>query len=334
MNNTQIFASLGPASENPQVIKSMVKAGADGFCIPRLQQYKNQDLNQIEVIHELEKVFRRELPILLNLTGPHIHIENFSEYHVELRQFDQFILDTNCNTNSGNTSTVGINYKDLPRDLQPGDTLFLNYGVVELLVDHIDGSQIICRVIKEGRVGGHHVIHKKGGGFAVNALTNFNKNEIDLLSGFVFDYVVIPYVKDKEDVLSFKKLIRKVGSKAKLLARIERAEAIENIEEILGVTEGIVIDRDGLGAELGWGKVPALCLKLIKQAHEKNRMIVLSDGVLDSMVENSKPTHAELFDVALAVENKVDAVLITGPTAVGRFPVNTVSTVKKVIDKN
>ncbi len=261
-----------------------------------------------------------EVGILGDLQGPKIRTEKFREGTVFLREGDRFILDTSLGTDEGDRERVGVTYKTLAQEVFRGDILVLDDGRIVLEVQQVSGSEIHTVVITGGKLSNNKGINRKGGGLSASALTEKDKQDIKLAAELDVDYLAVSFPRDGNDMEEARRLLNAEGSEACLVAKIERAEALENIDEILMASDAIMVARGDLGVEIGDAELPAVQKELIHKARVFDRIVVTATQMMESMIENPIPTRAEVFDVANAVLDGTDAVMLSGETAVGKYP--------------
>ncbi|NWG75863.1 MAG: pyruvate kinase, partial [Rubrivivax sp.] len=270
-----------------------------------------------------------------DLQGPKIRIGKFEGGKVELRAGQRFILDAGCEL--GNAERVGLDYKDLPRDVRPGDVLLLNDGLIVLDVERVEGSEIHTTVRIGGVLSNNKGINKQGGGLSAPALTAKDVRDIETAMACGADYVAVSFVKNRTDVEMARQLAtiagEKHGIRPQIIAKIERAEAIPVLREILAAADGIMVARGDLAVEVGVAAVPALQKRMIKMAREANKLAITATQMMESMIHNPVPTRAEVSDVANAVLDGTDAVMLSAETAAGKYPVEVVETMASIVEE-
>ncbi len=326
VRRTKIVATLGPASESPEVLEAMIRAGTDVVRMNFSHGTREDHLLRTRRVREAAVRAGCEIAILGDLQGPKIRIERFREGAVELAEGAEFVLDANLDPEAGDVHRVGLTYKDLPRDVAPGDQLLLDDGRIVLEVTRVTDSEVHTRVVVGGRLSNNKGLNLRGGGLSAGALTDKDRRDIELAAELEVDYLAVSFPRSAEDLREARQLLREAGGKAGIVAKIERAEAIEPgvIEEIIAESDAIMIARGDLGVEIGDAELPAVQKRLIHLARTMDRIVITATQMMESMIENPIPTRAEVFDVANAVLDGTDAVMLSGETAVGRFPVQVV----------
>jgi pyruvate kinase len=287
-------------------------------------------MQRAETVRERAKAHGREIGIIVDLQGPKIRIGKFKNGRVTLQEGEMFTLDVDHPLDAGNQERVGITYKALPRDVERGATLLLDDGRIVLWVDKVDGSKVICHVVVGGELSNHKGINRQGGGLTAKALTDKDREDIRAAARMQADYVAISFPRSADDVNEARQLLRAAGGHGGIIAKIERAEAVTNIESIIDAADAIMIARGDLGVEIGDAAVPPIQKRLIKLAREHNKVSITATQMMESMIENAIPTRAEVSDVANAVIDGTDAVMLSAETAVGKHVVAAVSAMDRV----
>ena len=324
IRRTKIVATMGPATESDEAIDSLIKAGVDVVRLNFSHGTAEEHRARAEKIRRIGNENHRHLAILADLQGPKIRTEKFREGKVELAVGDRFCLNTECPDGEGDEQQVGVTYKKLPQDVKAGNTLVLDDGRIVLQVVTVDGPRIECTVTVGGELSDNKGINLKGGGLTAEVLTDKDRADIKTAALINCDYLAVSFPRNANDMIQARKLLEAEGCKAGLVAKIERAEALENIEEIIQASEAIMIARGDLGVEIGDAKLPAVQKKLIRTARRLNCVVITATQMMESMRDNPIPTRAEVFDVANAVLDGTDAVMLSAETATGRFPSETV----------
>jgi pyruvate kinase len=336
LRQTKIVATIGPASQNKATIIGMIAAGVNIFRL-NFSHQTGQDLQKLAVlIREAAAESLTNVAILADIQGPKIRIGRFATGQIHLHTGDEFILDGQLNPLDalGNTERVGLNYPTLPQEVSPNDVLVLNDGLIVLTVLRIEGQAIYTRVTLGGQLSDRKGINRFGGGLSAATLTQKDKADIQTAMSFKADYLAISFPKNAADMNEARQLADKAGEqfhhKTLLIAKIERAEAIAALDELIAASDGIMVARGDLAIEVGAAAVPALQKKMIKLARAANKLSITATQMMESMTSNPIPTRAEVSDVANAVLDGSDAVMASGETAVGRYPVETVKMMAEV----
>ena len=327
---TKIVATLGPATDDPKALDELIQAGVDVVRANFSHGSSEDHINRAESVRNRARAHGRQVGVLADLQGPKIRTERFKNNKVELVEGDRFILDANCATNDGDEERVGLTYKDLPNDVNRGDTLLLDDGRIVLWVEEISGAEIITKVQVGGILSNNKGINRMGGGLSAAALTEKDRADIKTAASMQADYVAISFPRCAADVHLARELLREAGGHGGIIAKIERAEAIDDIEEILAASDAIMVARGDLGVEIGDAELPAVQKSLIKRAREMNRVVITATQMMESMIENPIPTRAEVFDVANAVLDGTDAVMLSAETAAGKYPAKAVAAMARI----
>ncbi len=327
---TKIVATIGPASEPDAVLDGLIKAGVDVLRLNFSHGSVDDHLARVEKIRRLGQQNERFLAILADLQGPKIRVEKFAAGPIELAPGDKFTLDVELPADAGDQSRVGVTYKKLPEDVKAGDVLVLDDGRIVLDVDSVEGSQIKCTVSIGGELSNNKGINLKGGGLTAEVLTEKDKADIKTAALIDADYLAVSFPRNAADMNQARRLLEEAGGKAGLVAKIERAEALDNLEEIMRVSDAIMIARGDLGVEIGDAKLPAVQKEIIRKARDLNCVIITATQMMESMRDSPIPTRAEVFDVANAVLDGTDAVMLSAETATGRYPVHTVRSMSDI----
>lgn len=334
LRRTKILATLGPATDKPGVLESILKAGVNVVRINFSHGNKEEHLGRVQAVRDYAKKHQTFIGILMDLQGPKIRIANFSNgQKVSLEIGDEFILDADMDKNSGTQNSVGLAYKKLPQEVKTGNILLLDDGRTIMEVQTIDGAKIICKVTQAGILSDRKGINLRGGGLSADALTEKDKNDILIAAEAEADYVALSFPISGNDVRLTKKLLQEAGcNDVGVISKIERAEALkqEVIEDIVQESAGIMVARGDLGVEIGDALLPAQQKRLIKLARSNDKIVITATQMLESMIESPIPTRAEVFDVANAVLDGTDCVMLSAETAAGSFPENAVKTMAEV----
>jgi pyruvate kinase len=331
--STKIVATLGPSSSDKLVLERMLAAGVDVVRFNFSHGKAEDHLARAKLVREAAAASGREIAIMADLQGPKIRVGKFEGGKVELKNGARFVLDATVEL--GNAERAGLDYKDLPRDVKPGDTLLLNDGLIVLDVERVTGSEIHTLVRIGGDLSNNKGINKQGGGLSAPALTAKDVRDIETAMECGADYVAVSFVKNRTDVEMARRLAtiagEKHGVRPAIIAKIERAEAIPLLKEILDAADGIMVARGDLAVEVGNAAVPALQKRMIKQARAANKLTITATQMMESMIVNAVPTRAEVSDVANAVLDGTDAVMLSAETASGRYPVEVVEAMESIV---
>ncbi|WP_439890221.1 pyruvate kinase [Ralstonia sp. 25C] len=325
---TKIVATLGPASSTQEILTRMIAAGVDVVRLNFSHGTAQDHIDRAQLVREVARSVGREVAIMADLQGPKIRVGKFESGKITLTPGDRFTLDARCEL--GNQERVGLDYKELPRDVGPGDLLLLNDGLIVLQVERVVGEEIETVVKIGGDLSNNKGINRQGGGLSAPALTAKDMEDIKTAMALGADYVAVSFPKNATDMEMARQLAVVAGAphnhKPRMIAKIERAEAIRPgvLEEILAASDGIMVARGDLAVEVGNAAVPALQKRMIKLAREANKLTITATQMMESMIVNPVPTRAEVSDVANAVLDGTDAVMLSAETAAGRYPVETI----------
>ena len=329
---TKIVATIGPASSDRETLTRMVRAGVDVVRLNFSHGTAQDHIARAQLVREIAAECGHEVAIMADLQGPKIRIGKFANGKIQLQVGAPFILDAECAL--GDETIVGLDYKELPRDVRPEDVLLLNDGLIVLVVDHVSGSQIHTIVKIGGELSNNKGINRQGGGLTAPALTGKDMEDIRTAMSFMADYVAVSFPKSATDMVMARQLANIAGQdnghKPQMIAKIERAEAIPVLKEILEASDGVMVARGDLAVEVGNAAVPALQKRIIRMARQANKLAITATQMMESMIVNAMPTRAEVSDVANAVLDGTDAVMTSAETASGRYPVETVEAMSAI----
>jgi pyruvate kinase len=324
---TKIVATLGPASSTPEVLEAMMRAGVDVVRLNFSHGTAQDHIDRAKLVREVAERVGKVVAVMADLQGPKIRVGKFAEGKVMLEPGQPFVLDAS-RTQPGDLHGVGLDYKELPRDVKPGDTLLLNDGLIVLTVEAVRGEAVHTVVKLGGELSNNKGINKQGGGLTAPALTAKDMEDIKTAASFQCDYIAVSFPKNATDMEMARQLANVAGEpwrhRPALIAKIERTEAIPNLESILKASDGIMVARGDLAVEVGNAAVPALQKRMIRMAREHDKVVITATQMMESMIVNPVPTRAEVSDVANAVLDGTDAVMLSAETAAGKFPVETV----------
>jgi pyruvate kinase len=284
--------------------------------------------HRARLVRDAASALGREVAIMVDLQGPKIRVGKLAGGKATLKTGQTYILDADCEL--GNDERVGLDYKELPRDVSPGAILLLDDGLIRLRVESVQGNAIVTRVEVGGVLSNNKGINRQGGGLTAPALTVKDMQDMKTAAGIGADYVAVSFPKNKEDMYMARQLLRAAGGQALLIAKIERAEAIPALEEIIDASDGIMVARGDLAIEVGNATVPGLQKRMIRLARERYKLTITATQMMESMIHNPVPTRAEVSDVANAVLDGTDAVMLSAETAAGRYPVETVEAMSQI----
>lgn len=327
---TKIVATVGPATDDPAVLEKLLAAGADCLRINFSHGEAEEREARVRDIREVSARLGRDVGIMGDLQGPKIRIESFVDGEVMLEDGAEFVLDTDMDPEAGTDRAVGCAYKSLHEDVESGDFLLLDDGLLLLEVAEVSGSRIITHVVRGGSLKNNKGVNKQGGGLSAPALTDKDREDIKQAAALGLDFVAVSFARNASDVEEARALLRSAGSYAHVVAKIERAEAVENINEIMTASDVIMVARGDLAVEVGYASMTGLQKGLIRLARARNKVSITATQMLESMIHSGSPTRAEVSDVANAVMDGSDAVMLSAETAVGSNPVEAVRTMASV----
>jgi len=328
VRSTKIVATLGPASSEAGVLERMFLAGVDVVRLNFSHGTPADHIKRAMLVRETCRKVGRAVGIMADLQGPKIRIGRFKDGKVTLKPGDPFILDAEATI--GDETRVGLDYKDLPRDVRPGDVLLLDDGKLVLDVVSVLGNEIHTVTRHGGTLSNNKGINRQGGGLTAPALTPKDIDDIRTAAEMKVDFLAVSFPKSGADMYMARELLRAAGGHAMLIAKIERAEAIPALEEIMLACDGIMVARGDLAVEVGDATVPALQKRMIRQARELNKLTITATQMMESMISSPVPTRAEVSDVANAVLDGTDAVMLSAESASGMYPVETIAAMNRI----
>ncbi|MBX9609978.1 MAG: pyruvate kinase [Gammaproteobacteria bacterium] len=330
MRRTKIVATLGPATDKPGVLTRLVAAGLDAARLNYSHGNAADHARRAAEVRAAAAAAGRELGLIADLQGPKIRIERFRDGPVELVEGAAFALDAALGAGDGNQHEVGLTYKALPEDVRAGDVLLVDDGRIVLDVTAVDGPRISTRVAVGGPLSNNKGVNRQGGGLSAPALTDKDKEDLAHALAHGADYVAVSFPRSAADIEAARELIRALGGRAGIIAKIERAEALEHAAEIIAASDAIMIARGDLGVEIGDARLPPAQKMLVALARRQHRVVITATQMMESMIEHPLPTRAEVFDVANAVLDGTDAVMLSGETSVGAYPDKAVAAMSRI----
>lgn len=327
---TKIVVSLGPSTDRPKTMAAMVEQGIDVARLNMSHGSRDDHRRRAQLVRDAAAKSGRAVGLLVDLQGPKIRIGGFAKGKVLLRNGKNFAIDTALGDHDGTEEVVGTSYAELVNDVAPGDRLLLDDGNIVLEVEKVEGTVINTRVIVGGDLSDSKGINKLDGGLSAAALTDKDLEDIRFAAEIGADYLGVSFVRHGADVETARMLLRAAGSDAHVVSKIERREAIDNMDEIIGASDVIMVARGDLGVEIGDAEVPGVQKRLISESRAKNTVVITATQMMQSMVTNPQPTRAEVSDVANAVLDGTDAVMLSAESAVGRHPVKVVAALERI----
>ena len=326
--STKIVATLGPASSDTQTLERLIVAGVDVVRLNFSHGTADDHINRANQVRELSAKHQRAVAILADLQGPKIRVGKFKDGKITLEKGATFTLDADAQI--GDEKSVGIDYPELPRDVKTGDVLLLDDGKIVLTIDKVLGNRVTTTVKVGGVLSNNKGINKQGGGLTAPPLTAKDIEDINTAVALKADYLAVSFPKTGADMYMARELMRARGGKSLLIAKIERAEAIPSLEDILKASDGIMVARGDLAVEVGDAAVPALQKRMIRMAREMNKLSITATQMMESMISSPVPTRAEVSDVANAVLDGTDAVMLSAESASGKYPVEAVEAMARI----
>lgn len=331
LRKTKIICTLGPSTDNPEIIEKMVKAGMNVARLNFSHGTHEEQLKRINMVKEVRQRLNCPLAILLDTKGPEIRIGMFKDGFAMLNAGQKFTLV--CNEIQGDNQRVSVSHKKISSILKSGDTILIDDGLIELNVEEFDGKDVVCRVINGGKISNKKSINLPGVKLDMPYMTERDRE--DLLFGIKadVDYVAASFIRNADDVKCVRSLLDENGGKdIKLISKIENNEGVENIDEILAESNGIMIARGDMGVEISFERLPAIQKSLIKKCYEAGKPVITATQMLESMVHSPRPTRAEVSDVANAIYDGTSAIMLSGETAAGMYPIESVETMSKIAE--
>jgi len=327
---TKIVATLGPATDDKQVLDEMIQAGMDVVRLNFSHGKPEDHVKRAEDVRNRARAHGHQVGVIADLQGPKIRIECFVEGEVLLEKDDHFILDTSLGPVAGTRERVGVTYKKLSEDVARGDTLLLDDGHLILWVEEVSGPEVRCRVVVGGVLSNSKGINRMGGGLSPTAITDKDRQDIEIAAAMGADYIAVSFPRTADDIHLARELLRSAGGHGGIVAKIERAEALDSLEEIIEATDVVMIARGDLGVEIGDAELPAVQKHIIHVARSMDRVVITATQMMQSMIEKPMPTRAEVFDVANAVIDGTDAVMLSAETAAGKYPAKVIEAMDRI----
>jgi pyruvate kinase len=327
---TKIVATLGPATNNIDKLCAMIDAGLDVARLNFSHGSPSDHRARFENLCAAAEKSGRHIGVMGDLQGPKIRIKRFANGSVHLADGDAFFLDSRLGLEEGTQAGVGVALDTLHEDVAPGDILLLNDGMITLAVDRVEETRIHTTVVNGGILSDHKGINRKGGGLSAPALTDVDRENIKLAAELGMDFLAVSFVRNGDDIEEARRLFREAGGSGLLVAKVERTEAVENIDSIIEAADVVMVARGDLGVEMGYAKLTGIQKTLIQKTRDNNKIVITATQMMESMIQNPIPTRAEVSDVANAVIDGTDAVMLSGETAVGAYPVEAIKAMGNV----
>jgi pyruvate kinase len=332
LRRTKIVATVGPATDDIAVLTDMMRAGTDVVRLNASHGTVEDRRRRLGMVREAAQRANRCIGVLLDLGGPKIRIESFRDKKVMLQEGQAFTLDTALDPKAGTAEEVGVAYKDLPKDVAAGDALLLGDGQIVLGVERVSGTRIETRVRLGGELSDRKGLNRQGGGISAPAISEKDREDIRFAAEEKVDYLAVSFARDAADIEQARALVRQAGGDARIVAKVERHEAVANLPGIIDAADVVMVARGDLGVEMGYAELTGLQKTIIHQTRGRNRVVITATQMMESMIQNPVPTRAEVSDVANAVMDGTDAVMLSAETAAGRYPVKAVEAMAQVIE--
>lgn len=333
MRRTKIIATLGPATDSPEMMEKLFHAGLDIVRLNYSHQGHAEHEMRLDMVREMSNKFQHAVGVVADLQGPKIRIEKFRNDKIFLNEGDPFTLDIDYSIEDGDETRVAVSYKDLPKDVRVGDTLLLDDGKMSLIAKEVNDHEIICEASTSGVLSNRKGLNLKGGGLSASSLTEKDIEDLKHAVKIGADFIAISFVRTADDIHQARKLIEEAGGNCGIIAKIERSEALNDIEPIIEAADVIMIARGDLGVEIGDASLPPVQKQLIKTAREMDRGTITATQMMETMISETVPTRAEVFDVANAVLDGTDAVMLSAETSVGKHPHKVVEAMARICEE-
>ena len=321
LRRTKIIATLGPATDDPEILSDMIEKGIDVVRINFSHDTASDHKNRVAMVRKIAQQCGRDIGIIGDLQGPKIRIKTFDKGKVELNKGEQFFLDTKLNELEGDKKGVGVDYENFHMDVVAGDTLLLSDGRIKLKVEKIRKTRIFTSVIEGGILYDNQGMNRKGGGLSTPAITKKDIQDIKLAAQLEIDFLAISFIRSAQDIENVRQHYHDAGGNGLIVSKIERREAVECIDSIIDASDVIMVARGDLGVEVGFTELTGIQKQIIRKTRYKNKVVITATQMMESMIHNSVPTRAEVSDVSNAVMDGTDAVMLSAETAIGKNPV-------------
>ncbi|MBP7401565.1 MAG: pyruvate kinase [Clostridia bacterium] len=332
MRKTKIICTLGPSTDDEAVLESMIRAGMNVARLNFSHGTREEHERRLDMVKRLRARLGVPVALMIDTRGPDVRICRFDNHFIELTAGAEFILTSeSCD---GNCSRVGVTYRDLPQSVSPGETILLDDGLIRLRVREVRGCEIVCTVEIGGILADNKSLHVPGRSLSIPFMRENDLRDLEFAARSGFDYIAASFVRSPADVLEIRAVLENHGARdIRIIAKIENAEGVANADSILGVSDGVMVARGDLGVEVDYVEIPSIQKDLIKQALARARISVVATQMLESMIVSPRPTRAEISDVANAIYDGTSAIMLSGETAVGRFPVEAVQAMANIAER-
>ncbi|EKE76623.1 pyruvate kinase [Gallaecimonas xiamenensis] len=333
LRRTKIVTTLGPATDKGNNLENIIRAGANVVRLNFSHGKAEDHMGRAKAVRDIAAKLGRHVAILGDLQGPKIRVSTFKDGPIQLTVGDHFVLDAELPAGAGHQGAVGLDYKALPDDVNTGDVLLLDDGRVQLKVLGVEGAKVNTQVLIGGPLSNNKGINRQGGGLTAPALTDKDKADIKTAAAIGIDYLAVSFPRSGDDLRYARQLAEEAGAKPFICAKIERAEAVsdnEALDDIILASDAVMVARGDLGVEIGDAELVGQQKRIIRRARELNRVVITATQMMETMIESPMPTRAEVMDVANAVLDGTDAVMLSAETAAGKYPVETVEAMSRV----
>lgn len=330
MRKTKIICTIGPASESEEVLKKLMLAGMNVARFNFSHGTREEQKEKLERVRKVRDELGLQVATLLDTKGPEIRLRDFEGGKVEIVTGQTFTLTTE--EILGNSQRAAISYKNLKNDISVGTTILIDDGLIEMRVEEINGEEIVCHVINGGFVSNHKGVNVPGAVLSMPYISDTDREDIIFGAQMGYEYLAASFARCKEDILEVRKLLEENGSDMKIIAKIENMQGIQNLEEILSVSDGVMVARGDMGVEIPLEEVPVLQKKMIKMANAQGKHVITATQMLESMIKNPRPTRAEATDIANAIYDGTTAIMLSGESAAGLYPVEAVKTMARIAE--
>lgn len=328
MRRTKIVCTIGPASDDSNVLAKLITAGMDVARLNLSHGTREEHVERIRKIRTIARELGKIVALLLDTRGPEVRVKTFSKGAVMLKQGALFTLT--ANEVEGNENMVSVTYPNLPKEVAVGNAVLLDDGLIALKVVRVEGQNIVCQVVTGGELSNRKGINIPGVSLSLPALSEKDLDDIRFGARHGIDFIAASFVRKSEDIIAIKEVLEEERSSAKIIAKIENEEGVHNLESILEIADGIMVARGDLGVEIPTEDVPLVQKYLIEKCNHAGKPVITATQMLDSMIRNPRPTRAEASDVANAIFDGTDAVMLSGETAAGKYPVESVETMARI----
>ena len=330
MRKTKIICTIGPASESPEKLKELMLAGMNVARFNFSHGTHEEQKGKFERVLQVRKELGLPVATLLDTKGPEIRLRDFEGGKVELKSGQKFILTTE--EMLGTAQKASISYKNLKNDISVGTAILIDDGLIEMQVEEINGEEIVCTVINGGFVSNHKGVNVPGVALSMPYISAADREDILFGAEMGFEFLAASFTRCKEDILEIRKILKECNSDMKIIAKIENMQGIQNLAEILEVSDGIMVARGDMGVEIPLEEVPILQKKMIKMANAQGKHVITATQMLESMIKNPRPTRAEATDIANAIYDGTTAIMLSGESAAGLYPVEAVKTMARIAE--